>query len=367
MFQCLGLGTIENGGCGEDWYHPGCLVGMGPNWFEKMEKPQKGVKQETSDERNQLTVISEGNEDQQQPDQNGPQDSAIEEDGDDEVPMPPGFPDEDDFEAFLCYKCVDANPWIKRYAGTAGFLPALFANQAEQASETNIADEKDQKIDVSSRKRKAEDEEDGIETKRPKDAVATESPAEQTGLPSKDPSPIMAPQDSTTKEPLSCKLNNFPLAPRGQFSLFLKEYFLDSFCRCPSCYPLLNPHPQLLEEEEVYEPPLSDAGSQQDADGHSHGSGSLLERGESALRNVDRVRAIEGVMAYNHLKEQLKPFFQQFADSGQAIGAEDIKAYFAKLRGDEKGIQEAGEKAAEARGEGSGDGEGGGRKEQSGY
>ncbi|RQM07378.1 hypothetical protein DH86_00003127, partial [Scytalidium sp. 3C] len=24
MFQCLGLGTIENGGCGEDWWHPGC-------------------------------------------------------------------------------------------------------------------------------------------------------------------------------------------------------------------------------------------------------------------------------------------------------------------------------------------------------
>ena len=50
-------------------------------------------------------------------------------------------------------------------------------------------------------------------------------------------------------------------------------------------------------------------------------------------------------MAYNHLKERLKPFFQQFAESGQAIGAEDIKQYFAKLRGDEEGIKEAGEKA----------------------
>ncbi|ERS97379.1 hypothetical protein HMPREF1624_06711 [Sporothrix schenckii ATCC 58251] len=107
--------------------------------------------------------------------------------------------------------------------------------------------------------------------------------------------------------------------------------------------------PYLLEQEETYEPPVSDDGGS-NAEGvgpgsGSHGSGSLYERGESALRNVDRVRAIEGVMAYNHLKDKLKPFFQQFAESGQAISAEDIKSYFAKLRGDEQAIQEAGEGA----------------------
>ncbi|KAF4625174.1 hypothetical protein G7Y89_g12994 [Cudoniella acicularis] len=57
--------------------------------------------------------------------------------------------------------------------------------------------------------------------------------------------------------------------------------------------------------------------------------------------NVDRVRAIEGVMAYNHLKDKLKPFFQQFAESGKAISAEDIKAHFAKMRGDEQGMKDA--------------------------
>lgn len=51
-------------------------------------------------------------------------------------------------------------------------------------------------------------------------------------------------------------------------------------------------------------------------------------------------------MAYNHLKEQLKPFFQQFADSGQAISAEDIKSYFAKLRGDEQDVKAAKDTAA---------------------
>jgi len=57
------------------------------------------------------------------------------------------------------------------------------------------------------------------------------------------------------------------------------------------------------------------------------------------------------------LKEKLTPFFQQFAESGQAISAEDIKAYFAKMRGDEQAIKEAGEGAKSQDN----------RKEQSGY
>ena len=50
---------------------------------------------------------------------------------------------------------------------------------------------------------------------------------------------------------------------------------------------------------------------------------------------------IEGVMVYNHLKQKVKSFLQPFAESGQAVGAEDIKAYFEKLRGDEQGIKDA--------------------------
>lgn len=67
-------------------------------------------------------------------------------------------------------------------------------------------------------------------------------------------------------------------------------------------------------------------------------------------------------MVYNHLKDKVKSFLQPFAESGQAVGAEDIKAYFEKLRGDEQGI-----KAAAASGASDGGDEGGdNRKEQSG-
>lgn len=328
MFQCLGLGTHESGGCGEDWYHPGCVVGLGPKWFEKTDnKPTKG-KIQNATASGELTTISEDAE--TAPNATEPVEGG--EEADDDPPPPPGFPADDDFETFICYKCVEAHPWIKRYAGTPGFLspvylrsgPAPEAATVEQAQQP-LRTEQDEPI---LKKRKAEE----LEPSEAQDVKRQKSEAGDS-LENQTPPP------STTV----CKLDNLPSAPEGQFSLFCKSNFRDHFCRCPSCFPLLKPHPQLLEEEEVYEPPLSNDGSENGAS--THGSGSLLERGESALRNVDRVRAIEGVMAYNHLKEQLKPFFQQFAESGKAIGAEDIKEYFAKLRGDEQAIKDAGEAA----------------------
>ncbi|KAJ3472286.1 hypothetical protein NLG97_g11118 [Lecanicillium saksenae] len=128
MFQCLGLGTEETGGCGEDWYHPGCLVGMGPKWFEAM-TPKKKKSVDKQENGNGLAVISEVNEEESLSKKEGeqkPEDNGAEEDEeeDEEPPMPPGFPEEEDFEGFLCYKCVESNPWIKQYAGTSGFLPA---------------------------------------------------------------------------------------------------------------------------------------------------------------------------------------------------------------------------------------------------
>jgi len=346
MFQCLGLGTTETGGCGEDWYHPGCLVGMGPRWFEQMKKQDQKTKPEQA-ENGALPTISEDAEAR-------PEDGAnrAAEDEDDEPPMPPGFPEEDDFESFLCYKCVDSQPWIKKYAGTEGFLPAVFAHQKTVQEEPSTS--------VSSNKRKAEDEIEGAEPKR----VKEESDAAEGSEPAKtENQEAVAEVKTAATDPAAttCKLDSLPSPLPDQFSLFMKEGFRDRLCKCSTCYvSRLNPHPQLLEEEETYEPPLSE-GAGSEHGGSTNGSGSLLDRGESALRNVDRVRAIEGVMAYNHLKDKLKPFFQQFADSGQAIGAEDIKAYFAKLRGDEEGIRAAGEAAGE-----SGDGSDN-RREQSGY
>ncbi|KAI0420741.1 hypothetical protein F5X98DRAFT_16758 [Xylaria grammica] len=343
MFQCLGLGTHETGGCGEDWYHPGCLVGQGPKWYEKL--PKQNPPKSTN--HGALAAISE---EPTQETGNGQQTSGtetVEDDGDGDVPLPEGFPEEEDFDLLICHKCVEAYPWIKRYAGTPGFLPAVFLRKPDDGPREPPATKKRKLEDDSSM-----DTADEPSKRIKSDPVAEEGESNRSGPGASEQVKEEGTNDATVPKTSECKLMSLAPAPNGVFSIFTKTDFRDHICHCPACFPNLKPHPQLLEQEDEYEPSLSEGSG----DGSTHGSGSLYERGESALKNVDRVRAIEGVMAYNNLKEKLKPFFQQFAESGKAIGAEDIKEYFAKLRGDEQAIKEAGEAAKEDH-----------RKEQSGY
>ena len=354
MFQCLGLGTHETGGCGEDWWHPGCVVGLGPKWFEGMTTKKVKVEAKDVEANGQLPTIAEDSEAAPQNGETGAGEAEAEDD-DDDPPPPPGFPADEEFESFLCYKCVDAHPWIKRYAGTPGFLPPVYLKQGDAAQETAPAVTKEESPVASngdsSKKRKAEDDEADSETaKRQRSEVGT--PPKPTVEEASD-----APTSPTSTTTPVCKLPTLPAAPSSQFSLFLTPTFRTHLCHCPACFPLLTPHPQLLEEEETYEPPTSEDGDSEH--GASTDGGSLYDRGESALRNVDRVRAIEGVMAYQHLKDKLMPFFQEFAASGKVVSAEDVKEYFAKLRGDEQGVKQEG-------GEVKGD-EGGLREGQSGY
>lgn len=83
--------------------------------------------------------------------------------------------------------------------------------------------------------------------------------------------------------------------------------------------------------------------------------------GERALNTIDRVRAIEGVMAYNHMKEKVREFLKPFAEGGGVVGPEDVRAYFEKLK------EGMGGGAKGKEGGASGSGGGGNRKEQSGY
>ncbi|KAJ5594006.1 uncharacterized protein N7459_000214 [Penicillium hispanicum] len=353
MFQCLGLGTVETGGCGEDWWHPECLIGLPRDWHKSKEDEKK-----------------------REPFGGG--DGAGDEE-EEETPLPPGFPAEDDFWQMICFKCLESNPWLKRYAGTPGFLPPVYQNgglkkcstardsKPEEINSKGSKSEEPKEQIENSKKRKAEDQpvHEEPNTKRTKE----ETPAQETGSNlatiEEEPSTKTDQNSEAAKADRPCpKHASLPYTtPVESFSLFLQQDFHDRLCRCPDCFPNLAPHPQLREEEETYEPPLSDDG---DANGAaSTGTGSLLERGEAALSNVDRVRAIEGAMVYNHLRDKVKAFLKPFAESGQAVSAEDIKGYFEKLRGDEQGIRDAAGQA-EAQGAGDDDTKGNGRREQNG-
>lgn len=123
-------------------------------------------------------------------------------------------------------------------------------------------------------------------------AKATDSPTDSKKRKAAD-AELDAPDASNPKKAKAAAPlyhDYLPEAPIDSFSLFCKADFREYFCRCPECYPHLRKHPQLMEEEESYEPPISESGDE--AGGQSVGTGSLLDRGEAALSNVDRVRAI---------------------------------------------------------------------------
>lgn len=350
MFQCLGLGNIDDGGCGEDWWHPECLMGL-----PRILPPE--VKNEDNKEGLE-TVKEEAEDGTEQPSTNTEDVGALpngssEHAAAEEVPLPTGFPAEDDFDHLVCYKCVNAFPWIKQYAGTPGFLPGVLSKPSQIAAikteETPAAPVES----IESKKRKADEDAENEPDSNKKAKSDSEAPSDEAARPAVE----------TNGDPIP-KHQTLPTATTASISLFAKEDFREHICRCAECFPRLAKHPQLLEEEEAYEPPVSESDHNEDrsAAGRSVHSGSIYDRGEAALSSMDRVRAIEGVMAYNHVRDKVKAFLQPFAESGQAVGAEDIKSYFAKLRGDEAAQREAA-MGASSGGAVSGDG----RREQDGY
>ena len=268
MYQCLGLATEVDGGCDEDWWHPECLLGLPRDWHKLGHK----VAQTES-----ITASVKLTE------------ALIEPGKDQDHPVPPGFPDEDQFEALICYKCVGTSPWVKRYANAEGFKSLRHEDGSQykgQQSPTKAETESvsvmneikvEERFEViaASKKRKAEDDSLASGSSSSK-KVKTEVNDTSAGLP----------QSS------NCRTVILPPTPSGLISLVAcDEDFRSRFCRCPNCYHLLSKYPQLLEEEEIYEPPLSEDGEHAEGGG-SVGTGSLLDRGEAALSNVDRVRAI---------------------------------------------------------------------------
>ncbi|CAO1597631.1 hypothetical protein XANCAGTX0491_001439 [Xanthoria calcicola] len=344
MFQCFGLAGESEGGCGEDWWHPECIIGHG----------RDHLRAKKTEPLPESTHESLGNGSEPTPNQ----DEEEEDHGEEE--LPPGFPAEDDFETFVCYKCVDANPWIKRYASSTGFLPPVLKSD-KKTDRSELGDNRSGNETTSTATNRQETVHDAPHDKTDPGTKSITTPPDNSlkrGAEDDEDSHDPTRSKKTKMEPnQNCYYESLPEPGDETFSLFLKEDFRDHFCRCTNCYPNLRKHPQLLEEEESYEPPLSE---EEENGRGSVGTGSLLDRGEAALNNVDRVRAIEGVMVYNHLKDKVKSFLQPFAESGQAVGAEDIKAYFEKLRGDEQGIKSAA--MAE-----SGSGNEDNRREQSGY
>lgn len=110
MFQCLGLGIYDIGGCGEDWWYLGCVVGMGLKWFEKMVKEKKLKIEQNKEDGISVLLLIILEDFEVFLIQNGVEEEEEEED---DFLFFFGFFEEDNFEVFLCYKCVGVYFWVK--------------------------------------------------------------------------------------------------------------------------------------------------------------------------------------------------------------------------------------------------------------
>ncbi|EEB90498.1 hypothetical protein MPER_11286 [Moniliophthora perniciosa FA553] len=144
--------------------------------------------------------------------------------------------------------------------------------------------------------------------------------------PSTSSDPCLAPPPNTVSEQIYDDLRNGTESLHGSGDVFLTVGFRQRWCRCAACIPSLQENTFLLEEEDTYEPPDDpDCGL------------SLEELGMRALARLPRDRAIDGIHAFNAMREDLVQFLRPFAEDGQVVAEADVKNFFDELREKQKG------------------------------
>jgi len=103
----------------------------------------------------------------------------------------------------------------------------------------------------------------------------------------------------------------------GEGDIFLSHGWQERFCRCAKCDSDLEPERYLLEEQELYEPP-------EDPDS----TASLEELGMRALGNLPREKALDGIRAYNDMRDDLLSYLRPFAAEGRVVSEVDMKQFF---------------------------------------
>ncbi|KAG0251788.1 hypothetical protein DFQ27_008521 [Actinomortierella ambigua] len=131
-----------------------------------------------------------------------------------------------------------------------------------------------------------------------------------------------APPAPKPREP--CLLDDLNDAyPDREMSLFATEGWRDKLCRCKACmhtYTSTDKVPFILGEDPVYE----------DEDDDEDGA-SLLENGLKRLEKVDRVKVMDGMLAYTKFSDEIKSFLKPFSEQGKVVTAADISAFFTVL------------------------------------
>lgn len=273
------------------------------------------------------------------------------------------MPEESCFDEYVCRDCVKARPWLACYLAE----PRISAVITKQGTKRALEPEKT--ADVPADRSGGDDARAAKRVKPdPGPALAADVTADigksaTTGLASTADAAV----NTSISDSSGCKW--FALEPidvsNGCRSLFLREDFRQHVCACANCLrDRIGNERFFVEEETVWDPPedssvagedVTDAGaatsgvgglidssaeaaSQTTApstagSGTSGGSGGAASRAlERTLAQMPRDKAIEGVLAFNKLRDHLQACLRPLADRGEIVTADHVRQFFEDAR-----------------------------------
>ncbi|KAJ7233855.1 hypothetical protein B0H12DRAFT_1028234 [Mycena haematopus] len=303
MIQCLSC---------EDWFHESCCM-LRTRPELRPPTPEPDHHDAPSTEAAEEEAVSGGDDDASDASSSG---------------LPPPLITSEDYDAFVCRACVIAIPTLRRLVGTPGAITVVRADASSpwrRLGNGPLPEDADAPVVIADFETSASA---GAKRQAPtQDAPAAEPAAKRARTePSGSTStkPCLAPPIeplAQTAYTSTAELNWDTALCTGD--VFLTDNFRERWCRCDSCLPSLEAHPYLLEEEETYEPP-------EDPD-----SGlSLEELGMRALERLPRERAIDGIIAFNAMRDNLRAYLRPFAEDGKVVGEADVQTFFEQLTKD---------------------------------
>jgi E3 ubiquitin-protein ligase UBR7 len=150
-----------------------------------------------------------------------------------------------------------------------------------------------------------------------------ESTTNNTNNEAKDSNKKIKLDTGVKSESAICKLDQQPTDPYPdqEVNLFATEGWRDLLCQCTSCLTLYTKEGVasfILGEEAVYE-----------AEDDDEAESSTLESGMKKLGEMDRVQMMDGVLAYNRMRDEVRAFLEPYSQQGKVVTESDIHAFFA--------------------------------------
>ncbi|KAJ8586714.1 hypothetical protein M405DRAFT_853221 [Rhizopogon salebrosus TDB-379] len=286
MIQCLAC---------EDWFHESCLH-LRTRPSSRQASPVREIEAATPDD--------DANDGQSEASSSG---------------LPPPLISAEDYDAFVC----------SSYAGTQGAI--MVVRDAEGDSWKKLGGSASDMNARTSTEEELLDIDDslsapGLKRSRSR-SFHSEEPERKRQHISPEPSSLcLAPAPNPIAQAMFQRVLPDAKASLGTGDVFLTEGWRERWCRCSRCLPSLDSHPYLVEEEETYEPP-------EDPD-----SGlSLEELGMRALERLPRDRAIDGIRAFNDMRDDLLSYLRPFAQEGRVVSEADVRLFFESLREGQQG------------------------------